>query len=355
MKKLKSDWLYIAPIRGLWLTPYVQNEIKIDNVLFVSKEKLPRIRKRLGFPTVISDLENIAKDNPRSFKESINKFFSDSITFAVVHFTGTPEENRTANIRKIENAINLLVFSNLGFNTRKFNSLVEIKSSEKILHTREMLINKNKKQFSLNLNAKGPVPLELNEQWHDFHKSFFYLKLLRLISNSKANTKWVKTLKSVAIIIGKSLNTHDVPDAFLGNIIAMEMLLTTKNDKITKKLVERTEFLIGWNEEWENQKIYSRIENLYKKRCNYVHDGITDNISIDDLIFTDDLLFNIINNLVRGIKHINSKQRLIDYSDLYQCEKKLALKRKSKFQLGSFQYMRKTYEDKDLNEWINPT
>ena len=35
---------------------------------------------------------------------------------------------------------------------------------------------------------------------------------------------------------------------------------------------------------------------------------------------------------------------------MYQCEKQLGLKGKSKFQLGSFQYMKKTYEDIDLNE-----
>ncbi len=153
MKKSKSDWLYIAPIRGLWLTSVIKNEIEIENVLFVSKEKLPRIRKKLGIPTVISELQNIGLNNPESFKEDINKFFSESRTFAVVHFSGTPEENRNANIRRIETAINILVFSNLGFNTRKFNSQVEIKSSQKNLHTREIVIDKNQKRFSLNLNG----------------------------------------------------------------------------------------------------------------------------------------------------------------------------------------------------------
>ncbi|MFT6337167.1 MAG: hypothetical protein ACJATI_003929 [Halioglobus sp.] len=279
MKESKSDWLYIAPIRGLLLTSFIKNEIKIENVLFVSRKKLPRIRKKLGIPTVISELQNIGLNNPKSFKESVKKKFSDSETYAIVHFSGTPAENRSANIRRIESAINLLVFSNLGLNTRKFNSHVEIKSSQKVLHTREFVIDKNQERFSLNLNTKSPIPLELNKRWLQFHKSFFYLRLLKIISGSKAKNKWPNTLKSVAITIGKSLNTHNLPDAFLGNMIAMEMLLTTNNDKTSKKLIERTEFLVGWNEDWENQKIYKRIEALYKKRCDYVHDGMTKDIS----------------------------------------------------------------------------
>jgi hypothetical protein len=351
MKESKSNWLFIAPIRGLLLTAFIKNEIEIENVLFISREKLPRIRKKLGIPIVISELQNIGLNNPESFKESVTNFFTDSPTYAVVHFNGVPNESRNENIRRIERAINILVFSNLGFNTRKFDNHVEIKSSQKILLTKEIVIDKNHKRFSLNLKVISPTPLELNERWLNFHKSFFYLKLLKIISGSKSKTKWIETLKSVAITIGKSQNTHNLPDAFLGNMISMEMILTTKNDKISQKLIERTEFLLGWSEEWENQKIDKRLEDLYKKRCDYVHDGNTKNISVEDLIFTDDLLFNIINNLVKGIGKIDSKSKLIEFSDKYQCEKKLEKKSKSKFQPGSFQYMKKRYQDLDLNEF----
>ena len=55
----KSDWLFIAPIRGVVLSASINEELKIENVLFVSQRKLPIIRKRLKIPMTISEFPNI--------------------------------------------------------------------------------------------------------------------------------------------------------------------------------------------------------------------------------------------------------------------------------------------------------
>ena len=126
----------------------------------------------------------------------------------------------------------------------------------------------------------------------------------------------------------------------------MEMLLTIQNEKIQEKLIERLGYLLDWNEEWINQDLPKKIQKIYKKRCDFVHDGVTEGITKEDLIFTDDLLFNLLNNIFRNLDKIPSKGKLIEYSDNYRCEKHLGLK--SKYQFGKFQYMRKKYYKEDI-------
>ena len=53
------EWLYIVPLSGVILTDAVNYEFKIKNVLLVSKEKIPRIRKRLKLHSRLSDIKII--------------------------------------------------------------------------------------------------------------------------------------------------------------------------------------------------------------------------------------------------------------------------------------------------------
>lgn len=346
---LSSNWIMIVPIQGLSLTKAINNELKVGNVIFVTRNKLPRIRKRLGIKVPISKLNEVGLYNPESFKERIKSFFKYSKTYAVLNFSGIPTENYNNNIRLIEEAINLISFSNLGHSTRKFNSKIFINNSKDILVNRTIVIDKKILRFTLGNKSLYPLPLELNDRWTDFHNQFYFHKLLRIINGEiKINNKWKNSLVSVAKIVGKSLNSHDIPESFLKNVIAIEMLLVNQGEKIEKKIIERSSYLLDWCDEWKNEQIEKRIKDIYQKRCLYVHDGKHQKITKEDLIFTDDLIFNIYNNLLKNIKKINSKGKLIEFSDKYKCEKELDLK--SKFQFAKFEYMRKEYEVSDIKK-----
>lgn len=342
-----SNWVIIVPIKGLWLTEAIHNELKIGNVTFVTKNKLPRIRKRIGIKVPVSKLSEIGLNNPNSFKETIKDFFKSSKTYAVLNFSGIPKENYNTNIRLVEEAINLISFSNLGYSTRKFNSKIHIKNSKYVLYNKTLVIDKKNLRFTLGNKSIHPLPLELNYGWKNFHKKFYFQKLLKLVNGEiKINSKWKKSLISVAKIVGKSLNSHDIPESFLKNVIALEMLLVNQNEKIEEKIIERSSYLLDWCDKWEKEKIEIKIKEVYKKRCDYVHDGKYKEITKEDLIFTDDLIFNIYNNLLKNTNKIISKSKLVEFSDKYKCEKELNLK--SKFQFSKFQYTSKTYEKSDL-------
>ncbi len=337
------------PIRGLQLTKAVNNEFKIGNVIFVSKDKLPRIRKRLGFPIVVSELHQIVSKKPKIFSEQIKEFFEYSETYAITHFSGVPKNEEIENIRRIEKALNYLSFSKLGFSKRSFQDRIEIKSSDKVLHHRTVNLNKGRAIYTYGSRSLDPFYLILDKNWKEFHKTKFYFEFIKIINQEiKLNSKWKTTLVSIGNLAGKSRNSHDIPESFLRNIIAMEMLLTTQNDKILNKLVERAGYLLDWTEEWQKNDLAGRIEKMYVKRNNYVHDGKADMITDDDLIFTDDLLFNLLNAVVRNLNKVTSKQILIDFSDKYQCEKMLGLK--SEYQFWKFEYLRKKYNKGDLKK-----
>jgi hypothetical protein len=164
----------------------------------------------------------------------------------------------------------------------------------------------------------------------------------------KIKSKWKNLLTSVARMVGKGLNSHDIPESFLKNVIALEMLLVNQSERIEDKLIERSGYFLDWSEHWVQDDIENRIRQVYGKRCKYVHDGEVQGITKQDLIFTDDLLFNIFNNILRNIDKIQSKGDLIEFSEKYKCEKKLQIK--SKFQFPRFQYVRKKYERSDVRK-----
>jgi hypothetical protein len=344
-KEFNENQLFITPISGLELTDIVKNELKIENVFFVSKDKLPRIRKRLGLQIPISKLET-----KKSFlKELLIDFFKKSETYAVLNFTGDKKEKYSENIRIIEDAISLISFSNLGYSTRKFNNKIYIKKSESLISNKSVVINKSNSEFSIGGKSLHPLPFQVNNNWKSFHQKFFYQKFLKIINGEKKiNRKWRNLLISAARIVGKSLNSHDIPESFLKNIIALEMLLVDQNEKIKDKLIERSAYFLDWSENWENDNIEERIIGIYKKRCDYVHDGRYSDITKEDLIFSDELIFNVFNNLINYIDKISSKAKLIEFSDNYQCEKKLGLN--SKFQFGKFKYVKTIYKQIDFNE-----
>lgn len=345
---LDSKWLFIAPVAGLNLTTDLNEEIRIGNVTFVSRKKLPRIRKRLGIPVTISELDKIGLNTPKAYKERLNEFFRYSPVYGICSFSGVPKENQKTNIRLIEEAIHLISFSNLGHTTRKFNSKIEIKHSKNIAHFRTIALDKIKKRLSLNFDSLHPLPIELDNKWQEFHKSFFFLKFLKIINGEiTIKSKWKNLLISSAKIVGESLNSHNIPEAFLKNVIALEMLLVGQSEKIEEKLIERSSYLLDWAEHWKKENIEERIRTVYKKRCDYVHDGKTSSITKEDLIFTDDLIFNIFNNIINCVEKIDSKGTLIEFSDKYKAEKKLSLT--SQYQFGKFQYLTKTYESIDID------
>jgi hypothetical protein len=342
-----DSWIFITPIDGLKLSEETNEEIKINRVTFVSKRKLPRIRKRLGIPVTIPKLEKVDFHKDKDSPLRLKNFLTSSETYAVLPFKGNPKDKESDCIRIINDELNIISLSQLVWSTRRFNRRIKIKTSDKGSFYRKISINKRIKEFTLGFKrTDNPAPLVLEKNWFDFQKRFFFFDLIKIITGKiTISKKWRTTLNRVAIFVGQSQNSNDIPSCFIWNIIALEMLLTNSEDKIVEALVQRAEYFLGWNEQWEKDNYELRIREIYKKRCDFIHEGDKKHITIKDLLFTDDLIFNILNNIVRCSNIIKDRKDIIDYSQKYEAEKLLKLK--SKFRLGKFEIMRNHYTEED--------
>ena len=305
-----GNWLFFIPISGLTLTKSVNNEIRVNRVTFISKDKIPRVRKRLGLPYRFSEL---ASQHNKPVRDIAGNFFKDSNTYAITRLKGTPKEKEKDSIRIVRDELNILAFSQLGYTRRRFIRRLNIKSGIHGGLYQSMFLNVDQNEFRLNNQTQySPVPLKLDSTWVQFHKRFFYNDLLKIIRDEiKVKKNWRATLHRVVMFAGQSQNSNDISSAFLWNIIALEMLLGDRSDQsISTSLIDRSEYLLGWEKTWEQLNYPNRIETLYKNRSDYVHNGKTKAISIDDLLFSDDVIFNIINNLITDLSEIKLQNRI---------------------------------------------
>jgi hypothetical protein len=349
LKDKDGNWLFITPIDGLELTKDVNEEFIINRVTFVSREKLPRIRKRLGFPTTISDLTKVVSKRAKGFEKHLKEFFLSSKTFAVLPYKGKPKEKEKDCIRLVREELEILSFSQLGWSKRQFNRRLIIKTVDKGHFYRTVDINQHKKELTYSLKKQfSPVPFILDKKWVAFHKRFFFFDFLKIIrGQSRISDQWRIKLHRIVSLSGQSQNSNDLPFCFLWNVIALEMLLTKRGEKISEMLTKRAEYFLGWNSDWIEEKYEERINDIYSKRCDFVHKGDIRFIAIKDILFTDDLIFNILNNVIRCHKKILDFENIVDFCYKYEAEK--LLNQKSKYQFGKFELMKKHYTEEDFN------
>lgn len=345
-----SDWIFITPINRLELTKAINKEFRINRVTLVSKGKLPKIRKRLLIPARISELGNNKYRKNRGFKDIIQNFFKSSSTYAVLNYKGKPKEKEQDCIRVINDELNILALSQLFYSKRQFNRQINIKTADKANYLRKISLNKHQKEYFFGFKKDyNQAPLKLDKQWLNFHKRFFFFDLLKIIRNEISVSKsWRTTLHRVAILVGQSQNSSDIPSCFLKNVIALEMLLIERDENTKEMLVKRAEYFLGWSEYWVKDDYENRIKDIYKKRSNFVHNGDNKNIQLQDLVFLDDLIFNILNNIIRFHKYFRRKRDIIDFSEKYEAEKLLGIK--SKYRMNKFEISRKKYSEADYSE-----
>ena len=164
----------------------------------------------------------------------------------------------------------------------------------------------------------------------------------------KIEKYWKETIRNAAVYIGKSWSTKNINDAFLFNVIALETLLTENHDKYRAELSSRIKSFIGWVGYWSTENYENRINEIYTKRCKLVHEGRFDLINADDVLFTDDLLFNNIDNIINHIILFNSKEKIIEFSKKIEAEHLLGIKGKTRPK--TIRFMHKNYNDKDKQE-----
>jgi Holliday junction resolvase len=321
--------IFIAPIYGIELTKSVNNEFQIIRTILITKEKLRRNRKKFGIPEQVSKLPKFDREN----------FFDISGTFAVVQHNDTENYSTLADksLKIIQRELSILSLSILQYKKRGETSIPTVMNPSVIPTNRYAITNINIDTLSGTLKLGGLqgrfLPLILNDEWKSHQRKNFFFNLINFIRKEnkriRVNKNWIEEIIKASVLIGKSINSNDLEDSFLWNMIALEILLTNSDDsKFLDILPKRIEAFFGWYTNWKTDEFEDKIKEIYGKRCSLVHRAKGENITTEDLLFTDSLLFNLLLNITSFPKLFRTQKSLINFSRRLEAQKILGIKRK---------------------------
>ena len=79
-----------------------------------------------------------------------------------------------------------------------------------------------------------------------------------------------------------------------------------------------------------------------------VHTGDTTRITRRHLLFTDDLLFNLLYNLVANVRRFSSKEKVIEFAKMVEAERLLGIT--PKVRPRNLRFFSRSYTKQDLAE-----
>jgi len=315
-----DNWVLIIPIYGIKLTKEINHEIKISNVTFISAKKLSRVRKKFNIKKRISELDTT--------------FFKDwnHHTYAIIQQTGTISDIKYNLYKIVEKELNIFLSSFFYFKRRDFFHEVSHMGLGRYATMHSFFISSTNSIWSHQGKAINLIEYKTDNLWiKNMKERHFFFKLLKFINKKNKFPE----IKKVSTLIGKSFNSNDIVDAFLYNMIIIETLLTTTKDKQLEAIISRLSVFFDWLDFW-NTNSKNKIKELYKKRNDYVHNLDYENISIDDLLYTDEIIYNLITNILNHGEIFYSKKALINFTKKIEAERTLGIK--TKLTPKTFQY-----------------
>lgn len=312
-----GKWLMIATVGNLEITKDIQSEFRVGRVTLITPRKLRRTTKRFG----------IHKQHWQQ-KGAITRLLDGHNALAVLHQTGIPDRLEDAALKQIRTALDILAASQLYVRRRSQMAAIGLTGeSHRGVNTHMLLNCKNLSLTATSSMVGRANTLCLDKSWTEVCRSHLFARLLKLTQESKTlKPHWKAELLRAAQLIGKGINSYDMATAFTWNMVALEVLLCRRNDHYSKEIPRRVEALLGWVANWGKSEIEQRLRNAYDLRCRVVHAGEHDAVAETDVEFTEHILFNVLNNLLRHPKLFPNKESLIQFADLLSAERLLGLK-----------------------------
>jgi hypothetical protein len=341
VKSEKGLWLFATPVNGLVLSEDIGQEITINEITFISNTKLPYVRKRLGFPMTIGELKK---------KKLLGSFFEQSNVYAIGKLGGSGVEKEKEFLKTVRNELNIISLSQLSYKKRRVNACLSIADEVQPGSLEYFMMNTKKGSYVMSNKLSGKfMTLTLDHRWKKFQTFSYYFELLDLFRGEiNVSDKWRRDIQNAALLAGQSQSTSNLPQAFLWNMFAIETLLTHQGDSYSKTLPKRVEAFIGWTTNWSDLNYEEKIRKVYAKRCKFVHAGQSDNISKEDLFFTDTILFNVFYNILKHIDLYPDKEALIAFSERVRAEHILGIK--PKVRPKTMRFLAMNYSDKDYED-----
>lgn len=195
--------------------------------------------------------------------------------------------------------------------------------SENGFNIKELLINsevieQSSQEIILNHNSKIPFPdriigeiekLKLTDLNEIKKINSFIARTSLDFETSKFSSK---ILSSAAFLYDQSYTAPVATLRFMVCVIGLESLLVDGNSELSYRLSRNCAMLLSTNVD-EYLKLFTRMKVIYKKRSDYVHNGIVKNLEDNDVVDVREILRNVIFKIID--KNV-SQEELIKELDL---------------------------------------
>jgi hypothetical protein len=250
----------MVPVGELLLMEAMAREFRIDRVTLVHRDKLPRVRKRLGLGATISEI-----------KKTIPgwDFFDMGLAYAVMKQRGEPEEVQNQCLAVIREELSILALSQLGYSRRSQMSPIALARENTRPYISFLAYNdQDRTRFGKMFKTTTPSnQVVLDGSWKAFQDNVFFTKLLSILrGKTKVEDSWRYELRRAAVLIGESVGANDLLKSFVWNWVALEMLLTYRASEALDMLPKRAEALLGWATYWEPDDYVGRIRDCVQKK-----------------------------------------------------------------------------------------
>ncbi len=197
------------------------------------------------------------------------------------------------------------LFSENGFNIKELLINAEV-------------INQENDEIVLNHNSKIPLPdriigvtekLSLSNSDKVIKINSFISKMDLRFKDSKFSPK---ILSSAAFLYDQSYTSPVVTLRFMVGVIGLESLLVDGNSELSYRLSRNCAMLLSSNLD-EYLELLTKMKKIYKKRSDYVHNGIVKSLEEKEVIEVRSILRNVIFRIIE--KNI-SQDLLIKELDL---------------------------------------
>jgi len=258
----RGNWVF--PVGGM-LTEAVGREYRVDRVTFVHKDKLPRVRKRLGLGATVPERKKIIRGWD---------FFESANAFAVVRHSGEQEEAERRGLEMVREELSILSVPHMGYSRRRHMGPIVAPGEVP-----------NSYISYLPVGSRGSVREALSEDGVDRTSSaereleelsgqgVLYKATQDPARETKVDNRWRRELRRASLLIGESIGANDLLKSFVWNMVTLEMLLTRQEDKVLDTLPRRAEAFLGWVLYSEDEDYGRRIRDVYRKRNLLLHQG----------------------------------------------------------------------------------
>jgi hypothetical protein len=295
--ELDADWIIIVPMIQLIISndAPINGEWSVGDVTFHSKESLEsRLGTRLQEP-------NVSKEHAEFLSRRI--FMpqdKEATSFAVIERRGKPEEIRRTMFFELRQATNILAASTSFCMSRSISRGFGIHGYPSVTSKYDTFLTKTPDYFTGTWGNDGYLmPFELDENWHETATITGMIRLFERIEDTSLPVAWRRQISSGAAMLGRSLMSLELADAFLLNVIGLETLLTNRGERNGPSLARRIKGMTGWHLRHERPDYQDEIKKIHSVRCEIVHDsdysGLTPELPLQSDLYLQNCLLNIVN------------------------------------------------------------